>query len=60
MESAKETVSSSEEKAEEATADSGEKAEEKVFGYTAPEKEAAGIEGEKAGDVMEKSKDPLK
>ena len=56
MESAKETV----EKAEEAIAESGEKAKEKVFGYTAPEKEAAAIEGEKAGDVMEKSDDTLK
>jgi len=52
MESAKETVS---EKATDTMTDYTDKAKEKVYGYTAPEKEAAGVEGEQTKDAMTES-----
>ena len=56
METAKETVS---EKTNDTITDYTEKAKEQVYGYTAPEKEAAGIEGEQTKDAMTKSEDTL-
>ncbi len=47
IESVKETVS---EKAADTMTDYTDKAKEKVYGYTAPEKEAAGVESEQASE----------